>query len=152
MDLLLYSLYLKNLNKILFKRVQRCYSKWQFISEFCKISKLGINIKKKKSDLLIKINPPNCKTEIKGSISPIETSKRLYTNAKEIQLKKELLYESYQKIYSFTPQVKGFTGMRHKNKQDNKAKKQYENIAIVSARILRTGPTNDILRSLTPIL
>ena len=42
--------------------------------------------------------------------------------------------------------------MRHKNKQDNKAKKQYENIAIVSARILRTGPTNDILRSLTPIL
>ena len=82
----------------------------------------------------------------------METSKRLYTHAKEIQLKKNLLKEAYTPEYDFTPKLTGFTGKWLQIKKNIKKPTEIDKIAVVSARAHHAETDFTFSRSLTPIL
>ena len=154
MNIKLHKLYFRALNKILLKQQRRYYFKWKFVSEFFKKPKRKIVEKEKKiNNLAIKTNSKLCKTERQLTRSPIETSTRLYTHAKELQKKKDLLKESYQEEYSFTPKVTVLSKKWLQIKSiEKKNSMRTENIAIVSAQTLTPDTTRNFLRSFTPIL
>ena len=152
-----YSLHFAILKHIITKQLQNYFIRWNLLSKYSKKPK-PTNLEtpsKKALTLVIKTESPclqNSKKEKVKSKSPIETSRRLYTQAKEIQKKKDLLKQLNTPEYSFTPKVTGFTKKWLQIKQGQKNRKSIENIAIVSARTLKETNENSIFRTFTPIL
>lgn len=146
------------LKHMISKHLQKAFTKWQIISTFlqkpnrlptqCKTTP-PLSSKKRISKLTIatKITKSNQKTVSK---SPIETGRRLFTHAKEIQAKKNIMKEAYTPEYSFTPTIKGFTGKWLQIKQSLKKTPITEEIAVVSARAFKVIPDDKFSRSLTP--
>ena len=148
---------LKALNKILLKPIHKYFLRLSFISKYFKKPIKIEMTQKNDSKLVINTDRTFLKTSEKLdkylSRSPIETCERLYSNAKEIKRKKEILKETYKEKYSFSPIVTGFTGRwlqikKNEKKSDNKQ----ENLAVVSAQNTKTNNLSITLRSFTPIL
>lgn len=142
-------IYIHFLSQILKRRLQRFFSIWSSACRFLKRpqQKCSLNLKlainsEMKSKALDK-TPPK---------SPIEISNRLYSKAKEIQEKRDLLTKSRTVAFDFTPKLNGSAG-RWKQIKNNtlKAKNSQQPLAVVSAQVVCSTLQSNFNRSKTPI-